>query len=364
MARLSAACLVGNLLAVVWAAASEPDQATRTPTPFRRMFDAYAAGDYDVVRRTLKTEQDLSAMIDDYRAALVVGKGWPRELAWRRVLPAFGLEIAAVAAQHRWPGTGDLLNNAGRLVARRPDRIGDTPRDDAFEILVHRAAVALAQGVRMSYEEYARLYEDRISADPPRSGRRLVDPRFLLSHAIAAEQRAAQVDGLARFIAPRNRPRQMEDGTHFREAARRYRVAARYEVNASEASVRLAWVLHRLGQFAEGLAALENFEAQTADGEVIYLGRLFRGQLLTSLGRIEDAARAYEHALAAWPRAQSPAVALSVLHLLNERRDLSLQWAIVVRTQEAGTVDPWWRYPFGEGRFFEARLAEVRQAIR
>ncbi len=362
MARLTAASLVASLLALVCVAASEPGQTT--PNSYGRLFDAYGAGDYEVVRRTLKTEQDLTAIVNEYRAALAVGNAWPRELAWRRVIPAFGLEIAAVAARHRWPGTGDLLNHAGRLVTRRPDRIGDTPSDDAFEILVHRAAVALAQGVRMSYEAYARLYEDRISADPPRSGRRLVDPRFLLSHAIAAEQRAAQVDRLATFVAPRNRPRQMENGTYFQEAARRYRVAARYDVNAAEASVRLAWVLHRLGRFAEGLAALESFEPKTTDAEVIYLGRLVRGQLLARLGRIEDAARAYEHALAAWPRAQSPAVALSALHLLNDRRDLSLQWATAVRTQEAGTVDPWWRYPFGEGRFFEARLAEMRQAIR
>jgi tetratricopeptide (TPR) repeat protein len=328
------------------------------------MLDSYAAGDYEVVRRSLNTLQDVQAIAGDYRAALMDRNPWREGMAWDRAIPAFALEVASVLAQRRWPGAILLLNNAGELVVRRPDLIGDKPDDDAFEILVHRAAVALAQGVRMPFEPYTRLYEDRISPDPPRTGRRLVDPRFLLSAAIAAEQQGVHVDGLARFVAPANRPREVEDSTHFREAARRYRIAARYDVNAAEASVRLAWVLHRLGQFDEGLAALDGFEARTTDADVIYLGRLFRGQLLDSLGRIEDAARAYEHALEAWPRAQAPAVALSALHLLNGRHDLSLRWATVVRTQEAGPLDPWWRYPFGEGRFFEASLAEMRQAIR
>ncbi len=347
--RFLAACFVGGLVAVVSAVPSLSGQTTRDATPFSRMFDAYAAGDYNVVVRTLKTEQDLGAMLRDYNAALITGAGWRGDPSWRRVNPAFGLEIAAVAALHHWPGADQLFNAAGRLVVQRSDRIGDTPGDDAFEILVHRAAVALAQEVRApdALERYARLYEDRVSADPPRVfTRRIVDPRFLLSHAIAGDQHASQIE------------------LYLEEAARRYRLAARYEVNAAEASVRLSWVLHRLGRFAEGLAALETFEATTSDGELIYLGRLFRGRLLTGLGRIDDAARAYEHALAAWPLAQAPAVALSALHLLNDRRDLSLQWATVVRTQRAGPLDPWWHYPTGEGRFFQARLSEVRQAIR
>lgn len=128
--------------------------------------------------------------------------------------------------------------------------------------------------------------------------------------------------------------------------------------------MRLSWVLYRLGWFAEGVAALATFEAKTSEAEIIYLGRLFRGRLLTRLGRIDEAARAYEHALAAWPLAQAPATALSALYLLNDRRDLSWHWATVVLTQQPGPSDPWWHYPRGEGRLFEARLIELRQAIR
>jgi tetratricopeptide (TPR) repeat protein len=128
--------------------------------------------------------------------------------------------------------------------------------------------------------------------------------------------------------------------------------------------VRLAWVLHRRGRFADGLAALDQADLRKAHLEVIYLGHLFRGRLLASLDRPDDAERAYAQALEVWPRAQAPAVGLSALHLLQNRRDLSLHWARIARTQPAGEIDPWWRYSRGEGRWFHERLNDVRQAIR
>jgi tetratricopeptide (TPR) repeat protein len=343
------AVLVVVALGALPMADARPDQ-NGSRVSFQRLFDAYEAGDHDVVTRTIRTATDLEAVLLDYQRAVTAWQArWAgRGPNWRRVQPAFALEMAALAVLNEWSGAAPLFYTVGRLTVQRPARIGDEPEEDAFEVLVHRAAVALAQAARApaALETYARFYDGRIGADTPRLGRRIVDPRFLLSAAIGVDQRA------------------VVNAVYLDEAARKYRAAARYKVNAAEASVRLAWVLHRRGRFADGLAALDELDPSAAHPEVIYLGHLFRGRLLASLDRPEDAAKAYAEALEVSPLAQAPAVGLAALHLLNDRRDLSLEWARVARTQSPGDLDPWWRYARGEGRWFLERLNEVRQAIR
>ena len=88
------------------------------------------------------------------------------------------------------------------------------------------------------------------------------------------------------------------------EVLARYDAAIQLGETAAEARVRKAWFLHRLGSDNEALDLLETpAAAGSSDAFLDYLRQFFRGQVLESLGRRDDAVSTYRAALDLAPAA-------------------------------------------------------------
>jgi len=279
-----------------------------------RAFADYAAGDPRAISRIVPPRYFVGAgrrtMRNEIDAAL---SRWARER--HPVQAVFLLELARFGlVDVRETDAVDVLDRARVFVTRRPDPPGRNPQEDAFEIEWHKAAIALLGGLRRPdvLEKVGRgPLRRRMTAKPPAGGdASLVDPWIELAGAILQEQRT--------ILDPRTLA---SDGP---AAIRRFDEAARYDENRSEALVRKSWLLIRLGRHTEALVALDaqSGSSDRADATVRYWSRLFRGRALASLARDDEAARAYEQALALDPGAQAPLAALTALEGRRGRRGL------------------------------------------
>jgi hypothetical protein len=371
------ALVVTVALALGLAAAPLP-AATPSQAPadhlFDRLFQAYAAGDVGVVERMLKTDKDYQAIRKDMQAAIA---RWRRD--WQPIDAVFLLEVSTAAFNAQWQKPEDVLTSAAEFVTSRvrgrPRDLGPDPALDAFEDAWHKTALALLQKhLRpLNIEDYLKAVDWRIGATGRNTANpRLVEPHFALVHAIAREQMLTP-DTIAYYlrssVAPLAigwlpGPNGQMVARNVDEALKALDAAATLPGEGAEASVRKAFLLHRLNHMGEALALLDGIEHRTTDQAVVYLGLLFRGRTLQMIGRPDEAGRAFELALEAWPHAQAPAVALAALSLQQNRHDVALRWAAAARTTPADRVDPWWQYWLGDARFLPEWMADLRKAAR
>jgi tetratricopeptide (TPR) repeat protein len=129
-----------------------------------------------------------------------------------------------------------------------------------------------------------------------------------------------------------------------------------------EARVRAARFLYATGNFERALQLLNGLTP--TDKEIRYLADLFRGQILRSLGRSDDAVAAFRAALATWPGAQSARVALMTLHVNRGERDEAAALAEAAQTAPDSEFDPWWTYWLGDFRAYPAMLDKLREMAR
>ena len=152
---------------------------------------------------------------------------------------------------------------------------------------------------------------------------------------------------------------------HLEGAIRALRAAIAADPSLLEPRLRLGRVAWRLGETAEARSALEDVLARKPDAAKAYLAHLFLGRLDEDAGRIDDAARSYEAALALDPRSQSARIALS--HVRLRRGDASGARAEVDATLDAAgrrrDPDPFWLYPWGPAVGVEDRLEALRQEV-
>ena len=347
---------------------------TPADRPFDRLFQAYVAGDVGIVARTLETDKDYQAIRKDLQAAIA---RWRRD--WRPIDAVFLLEVAAAAFDGSWQKPEDVLTTAAEFVTSRvrgrPEDLHPDPTLDAFELQWHKTALAILQDhLRvLNIDDYLKAVDWRIgptarAADHPR----LVEPHLALVRAIAREQ-ALTPDTIAYYmgspvaplaIGPFTGPNGLTIKRNVDQAFARLDEAAALPTEAAEATVRKAFLLHRLNRTDEALALLDGIERRTTDPAVAYLGLLFRGRILQVAGRPDEAVPAYQLALDTWPGAQAPAVALATLSLQQNRRDDALRWAALARSTPADRLDPWWQYWLGDARFLTSWLAELRRAAR
>lgn len=158
--------------------------------------------------------------------------------------------------------------------------------------------------------------------------------------------------------------REVQDGL---EKARQALVAATAADPAlCEAQLRLGRVAWRLGNPAEGRAALEHVLSGPCSRSETFLARLFVGRLDEDAGRLEEAARSYEAALALEVNSQSARLALSHVRLLHG--DEATARAEAERAVRAGgsrlRADPFWLYPWGPAVGIEGRLEALRREAR
>jgi Tfp pilus assembly protein PilF len=130
-----------------------------------------------------------------------------------------------------------------------------------------------------------------------------------------------------------------------------------------EARLRLGRVAARLGDTAMARSTLEEVLAREPPAETAFLAHLFLGRLDENAGRLPEAVRSYEAALALDTRSQSARLALSHVHLrLGDaalaRAEVETALSDVGRRPE---LDWYWLYPWGPSVGAEDRLEALRR---
>jgi Flp pilus assembly protein TadD len=97
---------------------------------------------------------------------------------------------------------------------------------------------------------------------------------------------------------------------------------------------------------------------------VIYLARLFRGQALERLGRIDDARQSYTRALEVRPDAQTASVALAALEFRRGDKAAADQRVRVLLSRMAQPDDPWWEYWPGDFRLGPDLVRAMREGVK
>lgn len=358
--------MVGRTLAVFAVFAAATSLAAQapiltTPSRFGDLYRAYERGQPDIIASTLQSRTDLEGIRVDYLDALAQWR-----TAWDPRHATFALEVAIRAYEVRWTDPWRLLIAARDLVTTRPDPPGAKSENDRFELTFHKAAIAYLAGVPMPDEVgaylapiAARVTTGMKTRTPPA----LSDARVMLAAAMAEETRTLPA-GLGATGTLRSWVISPGDGalrTRLEGVIDMLTPVAAAPDTAAEVAIRRAFLLHRLGAHARALETLDA-APPTSDPVVGYWRALIRGRVLSSVGRLDDAAEAFERAAALHPQAQTPAIALSVLLLKVNQRDRAMAWATRARTTTAAGADPWPQYWLGDRRFLAGWIADLRRA--
>ncbi len=159
---------------------------------------------------------------------------------------------------------------------------------------------------------------------------------------------------------------QREVQGYLEKAKQSLLAAIRIDPSLCEAQLRRGRLAWRLGQEAEARSALEAvLTCRHTQGEA-FLAHLFLGRVHEDAGRLDEAARSYEAALALEVNSQSARLALS--HLRLRRGDATTARAEAERAlRPAGArlrADPFWLYPWGPSVGVEDRLEALRREAR
>jgi tetratricopeptide (TPR) repeat protein len=132
----------------------------------------------------------------------------------------------------------------------------------------------------------------------------------------------------------------------YTRAEQFYRRAMEAEPGCAECWLRLARV-HQLTNAADQSAALlARAEPKLETPELRYFAALFAGRAAEMLNKVPEARAAYERAMALFPRAQSPRLALADLAFreAEQRQAQSGVRTMFVAAGAARDADPWWNY--------------------
>jgi VWFA-related protein len=341
----------------LWAGGTPPP---RAPTAFDELYNAYAAGNTNVVVQALHAPDGFERHRPFMAASL---NDWHRNWSPRRA--AFALEVALIAIAQGRPNAHQFLTSAQRIVTSRPEPPGIRPEDDAFEVLFHRTALAIlaALDAPRAIEAYLEMIAARVGLG---AGGPLADSRLELAAAVAQE-----VQTLPLYTTDSRRTSQVwswiasaDDETAQRRLMNVLTLldaASRDVRTRPEALVRRAFVLHRMGAHEDARAILD---LTNSDGDPIvsYWRALVRGRVLTALDRPREAIAAYEEAGRLAPAAQTPAVALAALFATVGDHQAAVAQAAAARATSEDEADPWPQYWTGDARFLREWLAELRQA--
>ncbi len=371
------------LLACVLLTSGQSSRVAPAPASLDQLYQSYAAGDHEVVARTIRSASDVTALNLPAAAKLRKWLG-----PWDRTKAAFVLELAVSAATIVRPVTTILISEGRLYVISRPTPLGTSESEDAFETAWHRAAVGQLQELLAATTEevYLDTLQRRYAARPGQP--RAIDSRFTLARGIAGEQECwlnrqtppdrislptvvtsgagnASVQGAGTDYTPNltsSTYQPMSIKQCLEEAVRRFNVAAALPEVAAESKVRGAWMQHQLGSDADALKSLDNMP-ETNDEVLKYFSHLFRGRILDALHRDADAAVAYRVALDVRPSAQSAAIGLALTLFKSNQIDEARTLAAATRGLPVDSVDPWWTYLGGDGRFIPRFIADVRQRL-
>jgi hypothetical protein len=154
--------------------------------------------------------------------------------------------------------------------------------------------------------------------------------------------------------------------TEQEAAAALFRRALDRNPGHSEARIRLAALLTRMGRHEAAARELHRALAGDPDPLAAHYGELLLGNVLQALRRPADAREAYLRAAALQPHAQAPWLAISQLAArLGDREGAVVALAEVrLRGDAAETrLEPWAGYYEAGGRDLTARLRDLRAAV-
>lgn len=373
-------------LTLAWIASSgaSQSQVDLAPSPFDALYQQYAAGDYDVVARTIRTVADVNALNPPEPLKLRKWLG-----AWSRAKAAYVLELAATMSDMSSRGSLALISEGRLFVISRRPALGASAVDDGFELAWHKAALGVLEG-KMLYaaqDLYLDTLERRYTTKSSASPLVRLDPRFVLERGVALEQECwlessrpipgASVSSVSNpgvttqgpppspdvpSMPSALPPATMTPKGCLLEGAKRFVTAARAPETAAEANMRLAWLQFQLGQLQGALVAINRADPG-GDKELAYWTELFRGRILNGLNRDVDAERAYRAALASHPDAQSANIGLALTLFRLRKVDDARALASDIRRAPTNIADPWWTYLGADARFVSQWIADIRKLV-
>jgi tetratricopeptide (TPR) repeat protein len=376
------------LIAVCLQAADRPAAQTQTtvirgsgivpprqgPAFFEQLAAAYAAGDRDVLAKTLVDGKGIIEFHYSLSAALKLESDPKTSHPWGRARSAFLLEVAVFASTHFRQDAVPSISAGRLMMMKRPALLGLDPVEDAFELLWHRTALAVLQRLMAGDAEqiYLDTLERRYLAGPSSlAAKRVFDPRFVLDRVIADEQSAFQVESLASGQAMTTRltvlvkpTDKSKLATLLRHGVKSSEEAIALPEVAIEASLRRSALLIKLGQFSDALTAIERVKRSDADQVQRYWMTLLDARALHELKRLPEAERAYRDAADAWPDASAPITGLALVLFDMNRRDEALKAAAALRTQDPTGKDPWWNYIVADSRFVNSWRDQLREMLK
>ena len=222
------------------------------------------------------------------------------------------------------------------------DGVAPVPSADAMVQLWYRATAA--------FQEYERSYSD---AAPHLEHARLVlpdDPLIFLYSGMVNENLAAPTVQVAvdAFASPeRARFSVKSVGEELQRAEGFLRRAVELSPDLAVAHVRLGRVLGRLGRHEEAASRFKNALVLGPDSVLEYYAQLFLGGEERQLGHLAEARTAFERAIALFPLAQSPLLALGQLAWQADDRSGALGAMNALARLSGGEFDrpdPWWVY--------------------
>jgi tetratricopeptide (TPR) repeat protein len=140
-----------------------------------------------------------------------------------------------------------------------------------------------------------------------------------------------------------------------------YQAAARRQPDLYEATLRWGRINAQLGDRDAARRALDQVAASSAPPHLRYLAQLFLGDLAERERQPHRAREAYESALALFPTAQAPMLALSLLCDSAGEPACARRWlSRSLAAAGSGRLDPWWVYQRGQAWLGDQRLAAFR----
>jgi tetratricopeptide (TPR) repeat protein len=320
------------------ASPSQPAAQITLPPSTQAIVLRYAAGEYDVFK-TLAPLQAL-VLLSNRRSIPDPGFGGERS---RRVLAAFGLELARSARLDQWHEALNLIASVRAELIMRP------LRRDGFDRHWHEAVIGTLEMIG----DVAALDLELNDALKEFPG----EPRFVLARAVSEELRLqALLPAGARL-------------GDFREAElvrlrSTLQSALALPAVRGEAALRLGRLELALGRHSEALQRFDEAEPRVDEPALQYLVRLSRGEALAALGRADEAKTAYRSALEVGPDVQSATLKLAGLLFVEGRREEADALVDHLIGLPAAEWDPWWTYRNGDQRLLSQALGELRQDCR
>jgi hypothetical protein len=185
------------------------------------------------------------------------------------------------------------------------------------------------------------------------------DPRFLFDAALLADQRLRP--GSPDALSPAQAAKQVANAVAKYDAVIAHPEAPEL---VAEALLRSAWLLHRATRDLDALARLNRVQESDADLDVRYLRQLFKGHVLTSLGRPAEAATAYRAAVDLIPGGEAGRVALMNGLIASGDRQAALSLSESIQATPPSVIDPWHLYWQGDYRHFPEAIAHLRALVR